>query len=154
MLRYVYERDEAVANAVAQLVPNCERGFGRCKTIGVIDENGVLIAGVVFHNWQPEAGVIEMSAAALPGKRWLTRETIQTMYGYVFDICECQLVLSLVPSDDDRTLRMLASGGYKFVRVDRLLGRDRDATICTLTEEAWRANRFNKPRPEKLEEAA
>jgi len=151
MLRFVYGKDEIVATAVSRMVPNCERGFGKCTAIGVIDEGGALIAGIVFHNWNPEAGVIELSAAALPGKRWLTRETIRCMYGYVFDHCGCQLAISCVPAGDERVLRQLAAGGYSFVRVPRLYGRERDAVLCMLTEEDWRANKFNAAKEPAVE---
>ena len=69
MLDYVYNYDELVARFVAMLIPHCRRGFGRCKTIGVIDDAGQLIAGLVYHNYDPEAGIIEISGAALPGSR-------------------------------------------------------------------------------------
>ena len=56
MLDYVYNYDELVARFVAMLIPHCRRGFGRCKTVGVIDDAGQLIAGLVYHNYDPEAG--------------------------------------------------------------------------------------------------
>lgn len=145
MCEYVYGHDQTVSYFVAGLIPDCTRGFGtNIKTIGVIDDGGNLIAGLVYHNYNPEVGVIEISAAALPGARWLTRETIKRMYTYPFHQCGCQMVMSLTPSDDERQLYMMARYGYKFVRVERLLGRNRDGTICTLTKEAWEGNRFNQ----------
>jgi len=151
MLRYVYGQDEIIARFVAQMIPHVgELGFGKCKAIGVIDENGRLIAGVVYHNWQPWAGVIEMTAAATT-PRWLTRETIQTIYDYPFEQADVQMVLSLVVAEDERLQRQLAAGGFMFIRVPRLLGRERDGVICLLTSEAWDECKFNrkrKPKPE------
>lgn len=152
MLQYVYDQHEAVAHFVAQLIPHVrERGFGRCKAIGVLDASGKAIAGIVYHDWNPEAGVISISAAAIT-PRWLTRETIRRMYDYPFDQIGVQMVLHLTSPDDERLLRQLAAGGYMFVQVPRLLGHDRDGVLCLLTREAWDACRFN--RRQRLDEPA
>ena len=75
MLDYVFGHDEVVAAFVAQLIPECrERGFGKCRAIGVVDETG-LLGGLVYRNWHPEVGTIEISGAALPGTNWLSRRT-------------------------------------------------------------------------------
>lgn len=156
MLDYVYGQDDIVAQFVAQLIPSCrERGFGKCKAIGVI-ENGDLIAGLVYHNWDDGAGVIEMSGAALPGKFWLTSETLRRIYEYPFLQVGCQMVLMRVRAEDTRLLRILAAIGYMFVKVPRMLGRDKDGVICLLTIEDWISNKFNQRarRQAPLEKAA
>lgn len=142
MLDYVYGHDEVVAHFVAQLIPEMGGdGFTPAsKAIGVIDEEGKLIAGLVYHNWNKRAGVIEMSGAALPGKYWLTRETLKRIYQYPFLQMGCQMVLMRC-ADDNVVLRTLKQLNYTFVRIERLLGRKRDAVICTLTFEAWANNK-------------
>ena len=145
MLDYVYGHDEIVAHFVAQLIPEMDGdGFAPAsKAIGVIDENGKLIAGLVYHNWNKKAGVIEMSGAALPGRYWLTRETLKRIYQYPFLQMGCQMVLMRC-ADDNPVLRTLAALNYKFVRIERLLGRKKDAVICTLTFEDWSSNKLNQ----------
>jgi hypothetical protein len=144
MLNYVYGHDEVVARFVAQFIPRCrERGFGNCKAIGVLDGEQ-LIAGLVYHNWEPEAGIIEMSGAALPGKQWLTRGTIARMYQYPFHVAHCQMLVQRNAATDERLLRQLAVYGYTFIRVPRMLGRDQDGVLCLLTYEDWASNRFNQ----------
>jgi hypothetical protein len=144
MLHYVYGQNEIVTQFVARMIPHMHgRGFGRCQTIGVVDKAGKLIAGIVFHNYHPEAGVIEMTAAALPGSRWMTRETLRRIHQFVFERCACQTLLLVVPADDEALLRQPAHLGFIFVRVPRLLGRDRDAILCLLTHEAWEASKFH-----------
>ena len=145
MIDYVYGQDDVIAHAVAQMIPACrERGFGACKAIGVIDNDGRLIAGIVYHNWHPEAGVIEMSVAALPHAQWRTRETLRRMYEYPFEQIGAQMVLHMTSADDERVLRQLATIGYMLVTVPRLLGRDRDGVLCLFTREAWEQCKFIK----------
>ena len=144
ILNYAYGYDEAVAKFTADLIPSVrDRGFGKCATIGVV-EGGMLIAGLVYHNWDPAAGTIEISGAALPGHYWLTRETLKVMYQYPFFGCQCQMVINRVPAEDERQLRQLAAFNYSFIRVPRGLGRNKDLVLCLLTREAWEGNRFNK----------
>jgi hypothetical protein len=145
-MRYLYGHDEIVAHFVSQLIPSCrERGFpSTARAIGVIDDDGLLIAGLVYHNYEPEAEIIEISGAALPKKYWLTRETLRRMYQYPFLQIGCQMVFQRNSANDERLLGMLAAYGYTLIRVPRMLGRDHDGVICTLTYEDWADNRFNR----------
>jgi hypothetical protein len=141
---YIYGHDVAVADFVRQLIPSCRaRGFGNCRTIGIVD-GGMLIAGLVYHNFDPDAGVIEISGAALPGEPWMTRETLKRMYQYPFLGCRCQMVINRVPAEDERQLYMLLRFGYSLIKVPRGLGRDKDLVIATLTREDWENNKFNR----------
>jgi RimJ/RimL family protein N-acetyltransferase len=130
---------------VASLIPHCRRGFGpNIKATGVIDEEGMLIAGIVYHRFDPDAGTIEISGAALPGKQWLSRETLKQMYRYPFFVCGCQMVIQLTPADNEGLLYVLHRFGYELIPFSRMFGRDRDGVICRLTREAWEENKFNK----------
>ena len=61
MHQYVFGYDEIVAQFVAQMIPECrERGFGKCKAIGIANEQGKLLGGLVYRNWHPEFGTIEI----------------------------------------------------------------------------------------------
>lgn len=155
MLDYVYGHDELVAHAVAQMIPHVrQRGFINCKAIGVT-RDGKLIAGVVYHNWNQEADRIEVSGAALPGTRWLTRETIRRMYEFPFEQMGVQAVVQHTPTDNTQLLRQLAAGGYIFCNQPRWFGRDRDGVYCLLTREAWEASKFiRRPNRIEIEEAA
>ena len=145
MLEYTYAHSQVVAQFVAQLIPAVRQyGFGpNIKAFGII-QGDKLIAGMVYHNYDPGAGVIEMSGAALPGYYWLTRETLRRMYSYPFRELGCQMVLMRVAADDSRLLRQLAALNYSFITVPRLFGRNKDAVACLLTREAWQENKFNK----------
>src|SRR4029078_11362235 len=112
--------------------------------IGAIDAQGSLIAGLVYHGYQPEAGVIEISGAALPRKYWMTRETLRQMYAYPFLQLRCQMVVNRVPADDERQLYMMSRFGYSLIPVPRMLGRGRGGVVGTLTIDDWVANRFNQ----------
>lgn len=98
-------KNKAIAGFVAAHIDGCERGFADFTTLGVMEE-GRLLAGVVYHNYSPEAGVIELSAAAT-SKRWLTRPVLKAMFGYPFDEIGCQMAVLRV-SEENRGMAEIA----------------------------------------------
>lgn len=104
-----------------------------------------LIAVMVYHNYDPGAGVIEISGAAT-SKRWLTRPVLAEMFRYPFETAGCQLVVMRVSADkaQNRLGRMLLAYGFARVLIPRLRGRDEGEWIYTLTDDAWRSNKFNE----------
>jgi RimJ/RimL family protein N-acetyltransferase len=144
VLSYVFDQTVHVAPFVASLIPECrERGFGACSTIGVLDEDGYLVAGLVYRNWCPEVGTIELSGAAVPGTNWLTRRTLQVIYDYPFYQLGCQMVIQTTSADNEKTLRINAALGMTLHYIKRLGGRDRDGVVATFTVEEWEASRYN-----------
>jgi hypothetical protein len=159
MLRYVYDQPETVATAVAKMIPHLfGRPFGKCQAIGVIDEQGRMIAGIVYYMWHPEAGTIEIAVAALPKSRWFTRETVWRMYAYPFIDVGVQMCIHIVPADHLHSQRILATLGCGLTDIPRLFGRDRDAVLGLLTRETWESSKFHqrcaRSRNISMEEAA
>ena len=101
-----------------------------------------LRAVVVFHNYCPEAGVLEMSAA-VESKRWLSRPVLRAMHGYIFDDAGCQLAVMRV-SENNMTMRRIAKAyGYDETLIPRLRGRNEAESILTLTDDDWNRSRFH-----------
>lgn len=132
----LYGHNEAVAAWVAANIPGCERGFDKSVAIGVV-EGERLIGGTVFHNYQPEAGVIEMSSAGTE-PRWLSRRMIRAIFGYVFDQIGCQMVVMRISERNDRMIEIAERFGFQGYLIPRLRGRDEAEWIFTLTDEQWR----------------
>lgn len=158
MVKFVFGFDAEVAHFVAQLMPESNRDFPpSAKAIGIVEEDGgELVAGVVYHNWEPEAAIIEISGAALPGKNWISRETLRTTFGYPFFQLGIQMIVQRTRAEDERLLRQLAALNYYFISIPRMFGRDKDGVLCCLTLENWLDNKFNRRdrRHEKQEVAA
>lgn len=127
---------DAVVRFVARQIKGAERGFGNCATMGVIDGK-TLIAGMVFHNFNPECGTIELSGAAT-SRRWLTRAVFNAMFGYAFDQCGCQMLVARHSEHNTRLRRMWSAVGASEYLIPRLRGRDEAEAVATYTAEAWR----------------
>jgi RimJ/RimL family protein N-acetyltransferase len=125
---------EQVAAFVAEQL-GFARGFDEYAALGFGDP---LVAGFVFHNWNPEAGVIELSAAST-SRRWLTRDRLRAVFGYPFDQLGCQLCIARISADNATARRIWKSLGADEFVIPRLRGRNEDEAIATLTVEAWRA---------------
>lgn len=134
--------NQAIADFVAGHIDGCERGFSDFTSLGVMEDD-MLIAGVVFHNYAPEAGVIELSAAAT-SKRWLTRPVLKAMFGYPLDEIGCQMVVLRVSERNSGMIAIARRFGFDSHRVPRLRGRDEAEIIFTLTDNDWRAHAVNQ----------
>lgn len=128
--------NDAVGEYVSQICFGHADGFDKFSSMAVI-EDGELIGGTVFHNWDEGAGVIELSAAST-SRRWLTPKVIQSMHFFPFDMMGCQMVLHRVRSDNPLMCSIHRRFGAKEIVLERGFGRDVDCHIFTLTAEAWR----------------
>lgn len=114
--------------------------------MGVYDGD-TLLGVVVFHGYEPDAGVLEMTGVST-SKRWLPRHILFEIFSYAFDQVGCQMVVMRVSERNvqwnGRGLpRLLKAYGFTSVRIPRLYGRDEDGVLWSLTEEAWRGNGFH-----------
>lgn len=142
-MRLLYGHDEAVAKFVAdQMEQDPVAIFGNCRAIGVIDATGLLVGGVVYHNWWPTAQTIEISSAAITPK-WLTPFILDTVFGYAFDAAGVQLIVTRNSAKNTRVHRLLSRYGFDRIDVPRLYGRDEGGVIWTLTEETYRNGLFH-----------
>ena len=152
-MRYLIGHNDLVAGFVAKHIPHCERGFGdKIMSLGMLS-NERMVAGVVYHNYNPERGTIELSGAAA-GERVYPRTAIRLMHCYPFVDAKCQMIIMQIAADNARLLRQLKALGYKRVTVERLFGRDRDGVVATLTDDAWKANPIFHLPPVKIHQKA
>lgn len=136
---YPAQMAEPAKHWVAQRIPGCERGFGEAAALVV---GSPVVAVVLFHNYSPEAGVMEMSAAA-ESPRWMTRPVISAMHRYIFEDARCQMAVLRVSENNKRMLRIAERFGYTPYRIPRLRGRHEAEVVLTLSDDDWKVSRFN-----------
>lgn len=150
-MRYVYGQDRLVADFVARSklasgFSEWRHGFGEKKltAIGIANADNELIAGIVYFNYHPEAGTIEMSVEAVPKQRWLTPKTLEIMFQYPFLRCGCQMLMTRTSASHQHVLRMLAAMNFALIRIPRAGGRNEDGVIAVLTDDDWLSSKFCK----------
>ncbi len=145
-------RDAMALWAAEQLWPGQGKSFGNCVCMGVLDD-GKPIACMVYHEFSPETGIIEISGASTD-RRWLQRRVLKEMFAYPFEGVGVQMVVMRVSARrGQRHLhRMLKSYGFKAYHIPRLWGREEDGIIFTLTDDDWRENKFNSSKERACEQ--
>lgn len=109
--------------------------FGPHSSLGVF-EDGELIAGMIYHNWDEHSEVMEISGGSTT-KRWLQPPVLHALFDFPFRQVGAQMVVMRV-SDKDRSLvRLLKRFGFTGVLVPRLRGRHKDEWVLTLTDDCW-----------------
>jgi RimJ/RimL family protein N-acetyltransferase len=140
-MRLLFGHSDAVERFVASLIPRCADGFGPCQAIGVIDNDGLLVAGFVFHGWDPSAETMEFSGASITPK-WMTRDILHKLFAYAFDEVGCQMIMTRNSAGNKRLHRQLKSFGFTRYDVPRLFGRKEDGVFWTMTDIEWHASPF------------
>lgn len=132
----------AICGFVAKRVWGKLNDFGAGTAMGVVHE-GQPVAGVVFHNWDADAGVIELTAAA-DTPRWLNRAVLADMFGYAFGQLGCQAVVLRVDPENRRMDRIARAYGFVRHDIPRLRGKNKAEAVYVLSDDAWRANGFHR----------
>lgn len=139
MLRTIIRADGIVAETVQKLLGH-ERPFVNCTAIGVLDGDR-LIAGVIYHEWSPEHGTIQMSVAATTSQ-WINKSILRAIFAYPFDQVGCQMVIMRVAESNARMRRIGKTLGCKEYLIPRLRGRNEAEAVLTLTDDDWKASKF------------
>lgn len=128
-------------------IPYFDRGqvLGPNVAIGVVSEDGRLLAGVVYHNHDPFVRSIEVSCAS-DGARWGNREVFRALLRYPFDQLQCQRVTATTPRKATSTRRFLEGLGFQREGSLRRAFGDDNAIIHGLLAEDWANGRFCQPR--------
>lgn len=127
--------------------------WGPCEAIGVSDKDDNLIGGVVFSNYQPHFGNIEVSFAATRAD-WLTPNLVRGIMSYPFDQLGVRRITSLTPKKNRKARQFLKKFGFVHEGTVREgFGTDH-MIISGLLEREWRAHRFATGRVENRQAEA
>ena len=146
----IFGRDALIAEWVSNRIPFVRgRGFGtNIKAIGVADKDGNALAGVVFHDFNPDFLTISFSIAA-ETPRWATRRTIAALLMYPFEDAGVQKLWTITPHKNERALRLIEFVGFKRESVmARQFGRNEHAIISRMFVEDY--NRLYKDKVDGL----
>lgn len=112
-------------------------------TVMAVAEGKQIIGACLFHNWQPDEGVIELTSASV-SPRWLNRRVLRAMFGYAFDTLKCQAAVMRVDPANVRMCRIATAFGFKRYDIPRLRGRDKAEALFILGDDEWRKGKFSK----------
>jgi len=109
MKTVIYGQDDRVVQWVGERVDENDFGSG---AVGIgLEEDGELIAGVVFNMFT--GGSISMHVAAVPGKRWMTKDYLWRCFAYPFLQLKCNRITGLVRTDNLEAQKFDEHLGFK-----------------------------------------
>lgn len=117
-----------------------DRHFENAVGIG-FSKRGKVVAGVAFHNWDPDSGVIEMSAYSLR-RDWLNRAYLKTLFSYAFKQAQCRVVVARFSENNKRVERIWRAFGSQLVALPEVRGPGEAEMVAILTREAWNNSKF------------
>ena len=110
MSRFLYGADNTVKNWIIDKIDYVHK-LDPCVTIGVISSDR-LIAGVAYHDYQSQYGVIQMSMAAI-SPMWAKKRIINRLLRYPFEQLNCYKVIINIRMDNIKALRIFKKIGFK-----------------------------------------
>lgn len=121
---------------------NSEIGFtGKYNAIGVFDGTA-LVAGTIYHNWNPAYETICMSIASCT-PRWATRRIIEGLLRYPFLELGVQRITVTAKATNFASLRLIEGVGFtREARLERAAGRNDDIVVLRLFIEEFLAGKF------------
>lgn len=141
-MRAVLDRSDELVAWAAQRIENMGGApfNDGARAIGVESEDGRVLGVVVFSDWYPQYGTMQVSFAA-EDPRWLrARSAIETMHHYAFTVCKVRKLWSLTPVDNRRALRAVVKGfGFRPEAVlEHQFGLDRHAILSRKYVWEWK----------------
>ena len=132
----------AICAYISEKIWGRRKPFPEGTVMAVVDGNE-MVGAAVFYDYDYDAGVIQVSAAANTPK-WLTRRILFEMFDYAFNTIGCQAVVARVDPDNNRLGRIFPAYGFKKYEIPRLRGRNKSEVVFVLGDDDWRANGFHK----------
>lgn len=130
MIRFDIDNSAAVADWVGSRIPHVST-FGPCTGIAVLNEDRIL-AGVVYHDYQPDFGTVQLSMAA-DNPRWAKKEIIAGLLQYPFEQLGCYKVWTATPVENTMALRVNEHIGFlREAVLNSMFGKGRHGVLMRL----------------------
>jgi|TARA_R110002051_G_scaffold138114_2_gene210828 hypothetical protein len=136
--RVLYDHGKEVALWVGERIKDVLYEFDKCNALGVLDDKGNVMCGVVYHDYRPECGTMQLSIAS-SNPMWARRETIIELLSYPFislKLFKCWIV---VPSDNKQSLALTKHIGFKQeALLHNQFGKDRHAHFMKMSRKDFK----------------
>lgn len=140
MIVPVYDMSEFVCLYVANGLWQGKRritGYG----LGFANDTEGLVAGIVYHNWEPDGGAIELTAFS-HRRDWLNRDRLRAVFSYPFDQLGARICVARISEKNTRTLRIWRALGADLTPVPHLRADGEAEVIAVLRRDTWKDTKF------------
>lgn len=140
MITPVYDCPEAVKTFVAAGIFPPGRLFGEATAIGFLDKKQ-LTTGIVYHNYDPDTEVIEISAFAIH-RNWCNKEILKIIFQYPFDQLKVRIVLARCSEHNKLVRRIWKALGASEYLIPELRGPNEAEAVLILRAQDWAKSKF------------
>lgn len=138
----VYDFPAETKEFVARGLWGGSREFGECTAIGFANENEGLVAGFVYHNYEPDYGAIELSGYS-SRRDWADKEVVATIFGaYPFQQLGCRLLIGRHSEHNTRVRRIWKALGANETLIPQLRSDDEGEAVAVLRSDVFMKSRF------------
>jgi RimJ/RimL family protein N-acetyltransferase len=136
----VYAFSDEVCSFVAQGLWSGQRtveGYGA----GFATPEEGLVAGIVYHNFDPDTGTIELTAYS-SRRDWLNRDRLKWIFSYPFDQLGVRVCVARISEHNTRTLRIWRAFGAELTPIPDLRAEGEAEVIAVLRRDTWKNSKF------------
>lgn len=115
---------------------------GLGTTLGLINHQNELVAGVIYTDFSGKGGSLSMHVAAVSGQ-WLTRDFLYLSFHYPFVQLDCRMVFGVIPSTNHKAKRFLERLGFSLKATLEFAQPNGDTLIYGLARDDCRWLKLN-----------
>ena len=105
--------DPRIEKWVASKIPAVgDKGFGPCQAVGIIGKSGAAVCGIVYHDYQPQCGTVQVSFAS-SNPVWARKRVVAKLLYTPFVTWGVGKVWAAIPHTSDRTIRLAIALGFR-----------------------------------------
>lgn len=108
---------------------------------GFATESEGLVAGIVYHNFDPDTGAIELTAYS-SRRNWLNKERLRWIFDYPFDQLGARICVARISEHNTRTLRIWRAFGAELTPIPDLRAEGEAEVIAVLRRDTWQNSKF------------
>lgn len=133
--RLVLDQHERVANWVAARADCGVHAWAGYVCLGLEDEAGDLVAGVVLESYNGRNANIHIAGI---GRYWLNRQMLVTFFNYAFRHLKLERLTGLVPASNQQALAFDLHAGFQHEATLKGAAKDGDLEILVMRREDCR----------------
>lgn len=141
MIHSTWSHPKEVAAFVSNGLWGGRREITNCQAVGFFNEIEGLIAGVLFHNYDPDTSAIELTAYSAH-RKWLNKARVREIFRYPFDDVRLRLCVARMSEHNTRPLRMWRAFGASLHRIPDLRADGEAEVIAVLRLGDWKNSKF------------
>lgn len=141
----VYDFPNETKKFVEQGLWKGKKQFGPATAIGFATQSEGIVAGIVYHNFDPDAKVIEISAYSNT-RTWLNRDNLKRIFDYPFNQLNNRLVIARCGERNHRVRRIWNHLGADEFSIPKLRNENEAEIVMTLEKVKWKNSKYMRKR--------